>query len=208
MKQLKRRDGIKGILAVATMPWILLRGQEPFPVGFFAKPVAAAGASCPADGSPSADSGTTADDYRCGQNTSNRRTGQSKWNDGGTPRTICKLAFYVANFTGTVSAKTYNAWIYSMTAANLNAVQATSDNVTGVSGVGWKVFQFSTPFLTSASVNYALIFGPTAPDASNYVWVGATATDVVTGYREIFDDAGVGNFTSGTTDQGIRIYWQ
>jgi len=165
------------------------------------------GATCPS--TPSEESDQPTESYRCGQTTDNRRTGLAAWDDGGTSRTICRLDFEITTITGDVSGKTFNAFIYTMSGANLDTLQRTSDNLTGVSATGWLRFDFSTTFTTTASVSYALIFGPSSADASNYVWVptGSTAP-TSTGYRDQFTDAGVANFGSGTDDQSIRIYWQ
>lgn len=213
---MKRRQFIESITRGAA--WTLVGGiyvrsatAHPAMRARQVKAAAAAGGggSCPADGSPSSQSDQVNESYRCGQTTSNRRTGQSQWTDGGTPRTICKLAFEITSIDGTVTGKTYNAFIYTMTGGNLNALQATSDNVSGPVAAGWLVFPFATPFLTSASVEYALIFGPTAPDASNLVWVASGDTDAIAGHREIFADDSTPNFgAGGTLDQSIRIYWQ
>jgi hypothetical protein len=178
---------------------------NPFLIAFGSPPTA----TCPADGSPSSQTDQSTQAYRCGQTTDDINTGMSGWNDGGTPRTICKLAFETTAINGDVSAKTYTAKIYTLSGANLGALQATSDNVTGVAAAGWIVFQFSTPFTTSASTSYALIFGPASADASNFVWVPATDSDNIAGHREIFNSAGAADFGGGNdTDQSIRIYWQ
>lgn len=162
---------------------------------------------CPADDSPSQESNQINEAFRCGSSTDNRRTGMAKWEDGGTPRTICKLAFEISDIEGDVSAKNFHAQIYTMTTGNLGVLQATSAALTGVVATGWLVFNFPTPFTTVPGTLYALIFGQEAADPANYVWVIAGDTDLIPGYRELFSDAGAGNFGNGTTDQSIRIYW-
>lgn len=175
-----------------------------------ASSAAAGGGSCPADGSPSLESNQSSEAYRCGSTTDNRRTGHAAWNDGGVSRTICKLAFEISDIEGDVSGKTFNAYIFTMTSGNLNVLQATSDNLTGVSATGWLVFNFSTPFATGgASTPYALVFGQAVADAVNYVWVVAGDTDVITGYRDLFDNSGNAQIGSGSAvDASVRIYWQ
>jgi hypothetical protein len=196
----------KALLILALMGLAMGFNDVAFVAAIENEPVAV---SCPPDGSPSAQSDQSTEAYRCGQVTGNQFVGQAAWNDGGTPRTICKLAFEISTIEGTVSGKTYNAKIYTLSGGNLGTLQATSDNTSGPTATGWFVLQFSTPFTTSASVNYALIFGPTAVDSMNLVWVTAGDTDNIAGYKEVFDGGtGAASFGGGSNDGSIRIYWQ
>lgn len=168
--------------------------------------------ACPADTAPSSTSDQTTEQIGVARADASYYAGQAQWTDGGTPRTICKLGFKTTAIDGNITAKTFKAYIFSMTGDNLNTIQATS---TGISGaaivVGWNYFTFPTPFLTSASVKYALVITPDSHDLANNIWLPARDTDNILGYPEIFTSLGVANFTPGhpasVGDVGLKIFW-
>lgn len=166
-----------------------------------------AGGSCPADGSPSAenDANTLSSVWGAGR----LYYGQSRWTDGGTPRTICKLGFKLTG--ATAGSSNFNATIWTNSVApnfNLGTLQATSDVVAGSNSWNgtWVYFSFSTPFLTTANVAYALLVSPTVARASNDM-NGFHDNTALPGYRDDFSAAGAASFAGGN-DAGIKIYWQ
>lgn len=167
-----------------------------------------ASASCPADGSPSEGPASTAEAYRFGNTTDSTFQGQNEWTDSGVSRTICKLGFEITFIEGTVSGKTYTAYIYTLTGTTLNAIQATSNGLTGITTTGWNTLTFPTPFATGgASTPYGLAIKVDSVDASNYVWVSNSTTTEIVGHRELWNASGAAQLGSGN-DAGIRIYWQ
>lgn len=161
------------------------------------------GGSCPADGSPSAEN--NGDTFTRTWGGSNLYVGQSNWTDGGTPRTICKLAFELGeNATG----NDFRSEIWTLvTTINLLALQATSDVVAGANwGTStWVYFTYATPFLTSASVAYALTVRPvTALGGNDLALYGGNTS--FTGFSDTWSSLGVANNGSGN-DASIRIYW-
>jgi hypothetical protein len=168
----------------------------------------AGGGSCPADGSPSSESDQATAALACGRAAANHFAGHAAWNDGGVSRTICKLGFEVGAIDGTVTGKTYTAYIYTMTGFDLNAVQATSTGIAGPAATGWIYFSFPTPFATGgASTPYAFVVTPGSVDSTNDIWFNANDTNNITGYRESFTSGGAFDNGSGN-DCSIRIYWQ
>lgn len=167
-----------------------------------------AGASCPDDGSPSQGPSATTETYRFGSTTDNIFHGQNEWNDGGVSRTICKVAFEVTAIDGTVSGKTYKAYIYTLTGTSLNAIQATSNALTGIATIGWKVLTFPIPFATGgASTPYGLaVKAEDGADGSNLLWVSNSTTAEISGHRELWNSSGAAQLGSGN-DCGLRIYY-
>lgn len=169
------------------------------------------GGTCPNDGSPSlSTSGSTVFGY-VPENASSIFFGQNQWNDGGTPRTICKLGFQMSLDRGTITGKTFIAQIFDNNGGtNFTAASplATSNGVAG--SQGWSStmvrFSFPTPFLTTASHNYALVCSCGAVDASNGVKVYKTAASTLQGYPELFNASGTFQIGSGT-DCVMEIYW-
>lgn len=173
------------------------------------------GGSCPVDGSPSLTSDQTNETMGVARADASFYAGQNQWNDGGTPRTICKLGFKVTALEGDLSGLTYVSYIFANTVNNFNPASpvATSTGRLGTSLiVGWNYWSFPTPFLTTASQNYALVITPNSHHLSNNIWLAGRDTDNIAGYPEIFDSAGVINFgpthpASLTGDIGIKIFW-
>lgn len=168
------------------------------------------GASCPADGSPSLASTGTGECCFAG-NAANYYAGQV-WNDGGTPRTICKAGFNLKAYGSAMASSTFHAYIMTFTGGNITSGSplATSDAVTGSSGWngGNVVFTFSTPFLTSASVNYVLCYSCGTVDSTGATSYQSGASSI-NGYYDTWNAAGSCQSTcSGTADMGISIYWQ
>jgi len=183
----------------------LIRAQafSPSDVAFTRKIEAAAGGSCPADGSPSESNDTTA-----GSNTYGAGRlyfGQAQWQNDGTIRTVCKLGFLMR---GNGTGKTFTATIWTMTTINLNAVQATSDGVAGAnwSSDTWVYYTFPTPFATQTSTNYALLVAPDSAMGGNDM-TGYSGNTSHVGYRDMFSAAGAADQASGN-DAAIKIYWQ
>lgn len=215
---MKRRQFIDSITRGAAWTlvggiWVRAHGAAgpAGPSGGFRQVHAAAavgGGSCPADGSPSEGPAATIEVYRFGSNTDNIFHGQNEWNDGGVARSICKIAFEVTFIEGDVSGKTYFARIYTLTGTALNALQASSNGLTGISTTGWKVLTFASPFATGgSSTPYGLAIEAPSADGTNYLWVSNSTSAEIAGHRELWNAGGVAQVGSGD-DSGLRIYWQ
>jgi hypothetical protein len=204
------RNGLLVPLVLAlpsvAFPQILLQGRKAvrFP------PAGGGGGSCPADGSPS--SATTGSSlFAFLPFPLFEYVGQSNWDDSASPVTICKLGFQLTLASGSISGKTFKAYIYANSGANIVPASplATSNGVTGSNA--WSAtmvrFTFPTPFLTTASTKYALVCNGGAPDASNYASLDNSAGSTIPGFRDFFDGSGNANFASGTTDCVMEIYW-
>lgn len=168
------------------------------------------GGSCPADGSPSAsnDGATASQTWGAGR----RYFGQSRWTDGGTPRTICKLGFKITGVSG-ASSSTFKAYIFANSASpNYNfdtTVLAESAGITGVDAWSqtWVYFDLSAaPFTTTANAAYVLCVGPTVARVTNDMTCYQDNT-ALTGYRDYFSAAGAAD-QAGGNDAAIKIFWQ
>lgn len=221
---MKRRHFIKLIPSVA-FPALLLPRKSFAAPGINRSPAyrAAAsviassggGGSCPADGSPSQASTGTSECCFAGNTANDIYAGQMNWNDAGTARTICKLAFTLKAY-GDISGLTYHAYICSTSGFNINTGTplATSNAVAGTnSWNGTSVyphFTFASPYTTAGNAGtlYALVFGCGSSDGANHVSFQTGPTSIP-GYYDTFQTGGGCAATcGGTSDIGIEIYWQ
>ena len=211
------RTGIKAALAASLAPWIA-HAQASFRLQqaiASAGVAATSGASCPADGSPSVSTtGSTTLCYLSFDNTA-FYSGQTIWNDGGTARTICKLGFKLSLSGGSVTGKTYTAYIFSSAAGGditPASPLATSNTVAGSDSWSDTLvrFTFPTPYTTAGNAGtlYALCLGVSGgADASNYITPKRTTTDQTTGSMAYFSNTGVAA-RDDDFDAVIEIYWQ
>lgn len=130
--------------------------------------------------------------------------GQGQWNDGGVSRTICKLGFLLL---GNGTGFDFECRIYTQTGINLNALQATSNTITGANWAvdTWVEGEFASPFATGGtSTNYALTIRPTVQMSGNDI-TGYNGGTAINGYREMWSDAGAAD-QGGGNDVAFRIY--
>jgi hypothetical protein len=85
--------------------------------------------------------------------------------------------------SGSISSKTYNVRIYSQSGKNLNAVLASSSDVTGSNS--WSTttvdFTFTTSYAVSTGTNYAFVIDANSADDTNYAKLHDDSVTAVAG---------------------------
>lgn len=185
------------------MLWLPRARAQLTPAFLGASRKVAAAAGCPS--TPSSENDGTA--YYRSFGGGNIYAGQAMWNDGGTPRAICRLDF---ELEGNGTGYTWNAEIHAVSGVyDLNTTAlATSSNVTGSNWATatWVQFDFSSPYTTSASTSYHLVVRPTVAMGGNDMGLHGSGTGM-TGYSDVFSAAGAAS-NAGGDDASIKIYWQ
>jgi hypothetical protein len=97
---------------------------------------------------------------------------------------VCKARFYLTLAAGTITGKTFTAYIYvNDGSGHLTDLLGTSTGVTG--SQGWSDtavdFTFSPAVTLSSGTTYAVVISMGAVDADNYAEMEYTATGALTG---------------------------
>lgn len=171
-------------------------------------PAVAGSASCPSDGSPDVTSDgastqiiTDSDAYRF----------HGAFYTPAATKQLCKVGFKLKTGAGDVSAKTYTAYVYSLSGTTLDTVLATSSAVAGTAipgTAGTVIFTFSgNPTLTGGT-QYAIVVSSGETDAVNYILgyygTGSVAESEYGLWRSIFTSSYA---PGGSIDCAFSLYW-
>jgi len=155
--------------------------------------VPAAGASCPADGSPDYVYDGANADKQIGIEAGKYYIGTT-WNSG-TERTICKIGFELYKSAGDISGKTFYVELWTKSGNNLDAL-VTNGTSTGVAGnnswdATWVYFAFDNHPVLSASTNYAVTISMHEVDADNYarIYLDYSGTSNETSYIQTWNSS-------------------
>jgi hypothetical protein len=83
-------------------------------------------------------------------------------------KTLCQVDMYIKDIIGDISALNFTVKVYTMSGANLDALQGTSDTVSGstMATNTRSAFAFSTPVSVTASTKYAVLVMPSQANES------------------------------------------
>ena len=129
----------------------------------------------------------------------------------GTEKTLCRADVMMKKAAGSITGKTFTVEVYTLSGNDLNALQGTSDGVTGSDAwnLTWVEFTFSSPFVLSASTDYGIVVTMNEADGSNYADTRDDATGAwASGNIRAWDNTKTAAADWASADWTFKLYSQ